>query len=55
MRRPRVAAWSAALVSHPAVQRSILPELPELFVAYRKDGGSPTRKVESSWLGHQAG
>ncbi len=51
---PKVEAWAAALVAHPAVQRSIIPELPEVFVDYLKGGGSPARRVEPSWLGLQA-
>jgi len=50
---PRVSAWRDALLSRPSVQRSLVPEINEIFVDYLKGGGTPTRKAEPFWLGLQ--
>lgn len=51
---PKVAAWKDALLDRPSVKKSIVPELQQIFVEYLKGRGSPTRKVEPTWLGTQA-
>jgi glutathione S-transferase len=50
---PRVSAWRDALLARPSVQRSLVPEINEIFAGYLKGGGTPARKAEPFWLGLQ--
>lgn len=48
---PRVRAWRDAMLQLPSVRRSTVPDIRELFAEYLKGRGTPSRRVEPSWLG----
>lgn len=49
--QPKVEAWRDALLSRPAVQRSVLPNIEEIFVEYIKGRRSDSYTTDPSWLG----
>ena len=51
---PKVEAWRDALLARPSVQKSLVPNIREIFVEYLQGRGSPSRKAASSWLGQRA-
>ncbi|MFT5412438.1 MAG: glutathione S-transferase [Verrucomicrobiales bacterium] len=51
---PKVAAWRDALLARPSVQRSVLPNIEEIFVENLKGRPSPAHTTEASWLGSLA-
>jgi glutathione S-transferase len=51
---PRVDAWTAALMERPAVRRSTIDGIVDVFLEYLRGRGSPSRNVDPAWLGRQA-
>ena len=47
----KVAAWRDALLARPSVQRSVLPNIEEIFVEFIKGRRSPAHTTDPSWLG----
>lgn len=48
---PNVAAWRDALLVRPSVQKSVLPNIEEIFVEFSKGRRSPAHTTDTSWLG----
>ncbi len=48
---PKVAPWRDALLARTSVQKSVLPNIEEIFVEYLKGQRSPAHTTEASWLG----
>ena len=49
---PKVSKWLEALMAHPSVQRSTVPDIRDRFVSYIGGKGTPTRNASPSWLWH---
>lgn len=51
--RPKAQAYCDALLAHPSVQRSLIPEIKDVFNDYLAGAGSPTRKSDPVYLHHR--
>lgn len=47
---PKTQAWIAALLDRPSVKNSTVPDIYDLFKAYLKGGGTPTREATPAWI-----
>ena len=50
---PAVSTWCESLIGRSSVIGSTVSDIHEIFKAYLKGGGSPSRKADCSWLGEQ--
>ena len=48
---PKIVPWRDALLARPSVQKSVLPNIVDIFVEYLKGRRSPAHTIEASWLG----
>lgn len=50
---PKAKAWAEALLARESIQKSLLPNIQEIYRDYIAGGGSPSRKAAASWLSTQ--
>ncbi len=49
---PKVLKWLDALMAHPSVKSSTVPDIRDRFISYIGGKGTPTRNAPPSWLWH---
>jgi glutathione S-transferase len=48
---PKLAKWRDALLARHSVQKSVLPNIEDIFIEYLKGKRSPAHNTEPTWLG----